>query len=115
MVVRKQVFDEVGGFDEALAVAYNDVDFCLRLRARGLRNVWTPFAELYHFEGVSRGRDDTAFEVRPGFLAETQLMKDRWGDLLNEDPYFNLNLLPPARGLSDSAIRRGTVRRWWET
>jgi GT2 family glycosyltransferase len=113
LVVRKQVFDEVGGFDEALAVAYNDVDFCLRVRARGLRNVWTPFAELYHFEGVSRGRDDTAFEVRPGFLAETQLMKDRWGDQLKEDPYFNLNF-----SLLRADFRLGYPprhqRRWWD-
>ena len=77
MVVRKSAFDAVGGFDESLAVAYNDIDLCLRLQARGLRNVWTPFAELYHFESVSRG-DDTQGESRPRFLAESQAMRDRW-------------------------------------
>jgi GT2 family glycosyltransferase len=92
LVVRKEVFDAVGGFDEKLAVAQNDVDLCLRLRARGLRNVWTPFAELYHFEGFSRGRDDASAPVHPGFVAEAQLLKDRWGEQLNDAPYFNPNL-----------------------
>jgi GT2 family glycosyltransferase len=91
MVVRKAAFDAVGGFDEALAVAYNDVDFCLRLGARGLRNVWTPFAELYHFESVSRG-DDSQGPSRERFLRESQLMRDRWQDLLDADPFYNPNL-----------------------
>jgi O-antigen biosynthesis protein len=91
MVLRRDAFDSVGGFDEQLAVAYNDVDLCLRLGAHGLRNVWTPFAELYHFESVSRG-DDTQGASRPRFLAESQLMRDRWQGLLNADPYYNPNL-----------------------
>jgi GT2 family glycosyltransferase len=91
MVLRKAAFEAVGGFDETLAVAYNDVDLCLRLRAHGLRNVWTPFAELYHFESVSRG-DDTQGDRRPRFLAESQKMRDRWQRLLNDDPYYNPNL-----------------------
>jgi hypothetical protein len=72
-------------------VAYNDIDLCLRLGAHGLRNVWTPFAELYHFESVSRG-DDTQGESRPRFLAESQAMRDRWKGLLNADPFYNPNL-----------------------
>jgi hypothetical protein len=91
MVLRKPSFDAVGGFDETLAVAYNDIDLCLRLGAHGLRNVWTPFAELYHFESVSRG-DDTQGESRPRFLAESQAMRDRWKGLLNADPFYNPNL-----------------------
>jgi GT2 family glycosyltransferase len=91
MVLRKTTFDAVGGFDETLAVAYNDVDLCLRLGAKGFRNVWTPFAELYHFESISRG-DDLQGENRPRFLAESQAMRDRWQGLLTADPYYNPNL-----------------------
>ena len=113
LVVRKSVFDDAGGFDEALAIAYNDVDFCLRLRARGLRNVWTPFAELYHFEGASRGRDDMEGQVRPGFLVESQIMKDRWGDVLKADPYFNPNLSIDRPDFVLAYPPRH-ARRWWE-
>jgi GT2 family glycosyltransferase len=91
MVVRKSTFDAVGGFDEGLAVAYNDVDLCLRLGAQGFRNVWTPFAELYHFESISRG-DDLQGANRPRFLAESQAMRERWQGLLTADPYYNPNL-----------------------
>ena len=91
MVIRKSIFESVGGFDESLAVAYNDVDLCLRLGARGFRSIWTPFAELYHFESVSRG-DDLQDDNRPRFLAESQAMRDRWQGLLNADPYYNPNL-----------------------
>ena len=59
MAVRRTVFEEADGFDETLSVAYNDVDLCLRIGARGYRNVWTPFAELYHYESVSQGDDRT--------------------------------------------------------
>lgn len=112
MLVPRPVLDEVGGFDEQLGVAYNDVDLCLRLRARGLRNVWTPFAELYHFESVSRGRD-TAGEVRPGFLVESRLMHERWGPLLAADPYFNPNL-SLWRADFGLAYPPRHPRRWWE-
>ena len=85
MMVRRDTFDELGGFDEDLAVAYNDIDFCLRLRERGYLIVYTPFAELLHHESVSRGRStDTA---------EARIMLDRWGDFIKDgDPYFNPNL-----------------------
>lgn len=113
LVVRKSVFADAGGFDETLAVAYNDVDFCLRLQSRGLRNVWTPFAELYHFEGASRGRDDMSGQVRPGFLLESQIMKDRWADLLSADPHFNRNLSLDSPHFLLAKPPRHT-RRWWE-
>lgn len=112
MVVRKSAFDSVGGFDESLAVAYNDVDLCLRLQARGLRNVWTPFAELYHFESVSRG-DDSQGESRPRFLAESQAMRDRWKGLLTADPYYNPNL-SLTRADFWLAYPPRLARRWWE-
>jgi GT2 family glycosyltransferase len=111
LVVRKASFTEAGGFDETLAIAYNDVDLCLRLGASGLRTVWTPFAELYHYESVSRG-DDTATE-RPGFLDESRLMYQRWGSLLEADPYFNPNLSLDRTDFALSYPPRHT-RKWWQ-
>lgn len=92
MVMRKQVFDEVGGFDEVnLPVSYNDVDLCLRLRELRYRVLWTPYAELYHKESASRGSDRTP-ENRNRFAREVGYMRKRWGALLEMDPYFNPNL-----------------------
>jgi GT2 family glycosyltransferase/SAM-dependent methyltransferase len=84
MMVRKEVFDAVGGFDEQLQVAFNDVDFCLRVRDQGYRIVWTPYCELIHHESVSRG---FAMDWR-----EVELMQRRWGQALLSDPYYNPNL-----------------------
>ena len=111
MVVRKSVFEAVGGFDESLAVAYNDVDLCLRLGARGFRNVWTPFAELYHFESVSRG-DDLQGDNRSRFLAESQAMRERWQGLLTADPYYNPNLSLTRADLWFAYPPR-QPRAWW--
>jgi GT2 family glycosyltransferase len=92
LVMRKALYQEIGGMDEErLAIAFNDVDFCLRLRAAGYRNVWTPFAELYHHESATRGRDDTP-QKQARFAIEVQTMKERWGDLLRHDPAYNPNL-----------------------
>jgi GT2 family glycosyltransferase len=92
MAVRKSTFDEAGGFDEQnLPVAFNDVDFCLRLREKGYRNVWTPFAELIHHEAATRGPDD-APENRGRFAAESAYMRRRWGDALDRDPFYSPNL-----------------------
>ncbi|MGH9242652.1 MAG: glycosyltransferase family 2 protein, partial [Vicinamibacterales bacterium] len=112
LVVRKGVFTEAGGFDETLAIAYNDVDLCLRLRARGFENIWTPFAELYHYESVSRGDDVSS--GRPGFLEESRLMYERWGELLKADPYFNPNLSLQRTDFALSYPPRHT-RKWWES
>lgn len=91
LVVRKAVFDEVGGLDETLAVAFNDVDFCLRLRAAGYRNVWTPAAEMIHHESASRGAEDTPAKQRR-FFAEVAAMEARWADLIHDDPAYSPNL-----------------------
>jgi GT2 family glycosyltransferase len=91
LLVRRRVFDEVGGLDERLQVAFNDIDFCLRLRERGYHNVWTPFAELYHHESASRGSEDTD-EKKARFAGEIQFMKDRWTAVLLDDPAYNPNL-----------------------
>ena len=91
LLIRKRVFDQVGGLDESLTVAFNDVDFCLRVRAAGYLNLWTPFAELIHHESVSRGRDLTPTKARR-FAGEYATMQRRWGaDLLN-DPYYSPHL-----------------------
>jgi GT2 family glycosyltransferase len=91
LLVRRRVFDEVGGLDETLAVAFNDVDFCLRVRAAGYLNVWTPFAELIHHESVSRGRDLSPAKSRR-FAAEYAAMQERWGFELLNDPYYSPHL-----------------------
>jgi len=85
MMMRKPVFEQCGGFDEALAVDHNDVDLCLRLRVKGFLTVYTPFAELYHFESASRGH-------RRAGRSEAQLMMKRWRTVIKNDPYYSPHL-----------------------
>jgi O-antigen biosynthesis protein len=92
LLMRKEVFDRVGGFDETeLKVAYNDVDLCLKVRAAGYLNLWTPFAELIHHESVSRGGDYTPAKARR-FASEANTLRRRWGDALFHDPYYSPHL-----------------------
>lgn len=92
MLVRRSTYLEVHGLDEEhLQVAYNDVDFCLRLIEAGYRNVWTPYAELYHHESLTRGYEDTP-EKQLRFQKEITYMQQRWGDILPQDPVYNPNL-----------------------
>ncbi|WP_241027155.1 glycosyltransferase family 2 protein [Variovorax sp. RKNM96] len=92
LVVRKSLYEQVGGLDEAqLGVAYNDVDFCLRLREAGYRNVWTPYAELLHHESASRGLE-VAAESRDRLARESAFMQSRWAGLIAHDPAYNPNL-----------------------
>ena len=92
LVVRKEVFNEVGGFEsENLKVAYNDVDLCLRIRAKGYRIVQNNCVNLIHHESVSRGSDQDAHHTHR-FHQETNYMKEKWGRLLEEDPFFSPNL-----------------------
>ncbi|MFC4161791.1 glycosyltransferase [Chitinimonas lacunae] len=91
LVVRRDRYEEVGGLDEGLAVAFNDVDFCLKLDRAGYRNLWTPHAELYHHESLSRGYEDNP-EKRARFDAEIAQMQARWGETLLSDPAYNPNL-----------------------
>jgi GT2 family glycosyltransferase len=98
LVVRKEVFNSVGGFDETnLAVAFNDVDFCLRLVEAGYSNVWTPFAELYHHESATRGAEDTK-EKQLRFQGEVHYMLKRWERYLEHDPAYNRNLTRVTEG-----------------
>ena len=99
LVVRRETYQAVGGLDERYAVAFNDVDFCLRLRERGLRNVWTPFATVIHHESKSRGRENTLRKMLR-FRGEMARLKSRWGKALLEDPAYNPNLTLDARNLA---------------
>lgn len=92
LVMKRDVFSEVGGFDEdGLSVAFNDVDLCLKIRKAGYRIVYTPYAELYHFESASRGYETTP-EKFVRFEGEIATMQSRWKDVLKNDPYYNPNL-----------------------
>lgn len=92
LAVRKSLFLEVGGFDEeSFAVAFNDVDFCLRLAMKGFNNVWTPYAELYHHESASRGYENTP-EKKERFEKEARKLKEMWGSALENDRFYNKNL-----------------------
>ncbi len=92
LAVRKEVFIEVGGLDEInLAVAFNDVDFCLRVQEAGYRNIYSPYAELYHYESISRG-PDVGSEKAARFEKEALYMKDKWDKLIDNDPCYNPNL-----------------------
>ena len=92
LMIRKDVYDEVGGLEEGYAVAFNDIDFCMKIRAAGYLIVFTPFAEFYHYESKSRGDEDTP-EKRARFNSEVFRFQERWGkELKAGDPYYNPNL-----------------------
>ena len=91
LLIRKEIYDEVHGLDESYAVAFNDVDFCVRVREAGYTNVFTPFAQLYHYESKSRGTEDNP-EKQKRFQGEVLRFQARWGDLLAKgDPCTNPN------------------------
>lgn len=92
MLMRREVFEIVDGLDESYKVAFNDVDLCMRIRQQGYLIVFTPFAELYHYESKSRGLEDTA-EKQMRFKGEIDQFMKRWGKELEKgDPYYNQNL-----------------------
>lgn len=92
LVVRKSVYEQVGGLEEeGLRIAFNDVDFCLKVREAGYRNLWTPYAELFHYESKSRGEEDTPEKVKR-FHKEIEFVKTKWGELLQRDPCYSPNL-----------------------
>lgn len=94
MMIPRRVWDAVGGLDEGYAVAFNDVDLCMRIRRAGWLIAWTPWAELYHYEYKSRGAEDTP-EKRRRYLSEILRFKEAWETEINlGDPYYNPNLSP---------------------
>ncbi len=91
LLVKKSLFEKAGGLDESFAISLNDVDFCLKLRRMGLLNVFTPFAELYHFESVSRGLDTEGEKARR-YNEESARFREKWKEVLEKgDPYYNPN------------------------
>ena len=91
LLVKKALYEEVGGLEEEFAISLNDVDFCLKLRGKGYLNVFTPFAELYHFESVSRGLDDQGQKAQR-YNRESEHFRQKWKEVLDAgDPYYNPN------------------------
>ncbi len=91
LAVRRDTFEKVGGLDETLKVAFNDIDFCLKIQATGLKVTYTPLATLIHHESVSRGSDQHG-EKYQRFIGELVTVRDRWGFEIARDPYYNPNL-----------------------
>ena len=112
LAMSRDVWGAVGGMDERLAVTWNDIDLCLRVRAAGLRVIWTPHAVLLHREGVTRGLEarDTARQER--FREEQALVRATWGDAVERDPFLNPNLVATEAG--PLALTRPRHRRPWD-
>lgn len=103
MMVKKSVFDAVGGMTEELEVAFNDIDFCLKVRQLGKLVVYNPYAELHHYESKSRGLEDTPEKIRR-FQSEIEIFAKRWPDILRDgDPFYNPNLTLESQ---DFSLRR---------
>ncbi|HAQ51432.1 MAG TPA: glycosyl transferase family 2 [Lachnospiraceae bacterium] len=103
LLTKKEIFDEVGGFDEEFKVAFNDIDYCLRVRQLDKKVVYNSFAALTHYESKSRGAEDTP-EKKQRFADEIRMFQERWADILRDgDPYYNVNL---ALDRADFAIRQ---------
>jgi GT2 family glycosyltransferase len=91
MVMRRNLFRELKGFNEELSVAFNDVDLCIRMRGAGWRVIWTPQVEMVHHESASLGRFDS-LERKARFALEFSLMRELWSRELDSDPFYNPNL-----------------------
>jgi len=92
LMIRKSVFNRIGGLDEGFKVAFNDIDLCMRIRKAGYLIVWTPYAELYHYESKSRGLENTP-EKQARFSEEVMRFKNYWQKELDDgDPYYNPHL-----------------------
>ena len=106
LLLRKTTFDEVGGLNERdLTVAFNDVDLCLKVHKAGYRNLWTPYAELYHHESISRGREDNPEKIAR-FKREVDYMLNTWHTNTLFDPYYNPNLTIERENFSISMLSR---------
>jgi GT2 family glycosyltransferase len=111
LFLRRELYWEVAGLDEEhLPVSFNDVDLCLKLLARGYRNVWLPSVELLHHESISRGNDDPPAKQRR-LKREVAYIRERWGALLKRDPYFNENL--SLRSMVDALASPPRVTHPW--
>ena len=118
LLVKTAVWDEVGGLDEQFAVAFNDVDFCLRVRDAGYRIAWTPYAELTHYESKSRGGDEKDPVKARRFAAEQRRLYERHGkENILDDPYYNPSLTRDREDFSESddlkRLKEGGLRVRW--
>ena len=104
LLVKTKVFDNINGLDEEFKVAFNDVDFCLRIRKAGYRIIFTPYAELYHYESKSRGLDEKDKIKKERFKQEQDRLKQIYGESLLNDPFYNINLTLDAENFAESAI-----------
>jgi len=113
LFIEREAFDEGGGLDISFPVAYNDVDFCLRLRSEGLRIIWTPYAELFHHESATRGSDADG-EKLARLKRDVQVMRDRWGETLERDPFHNYNFAPnrPGPVFASPTLVQKPWRQW---
>ena len=92
MMTPKWLFQKVGGFDEGFQVAFNDIDYCMKVRREEKLVVFTPYAELYHYESKSRGKEETAAQLKR-FAGEVHRFEEKWPEILKKgDPYYNPNL-----------------------
>ena len=92
LVVKNSTYEQVDGMDESFKVAYNDVDFCLKVYHAGFNNIFTPHAMLYHDESKTRGKDYLTPEKKARFEREKQRLLKKWPHLIKDDPYYNPNL-----------------------
>ncbi len=107
LMTRREVFSQVGGLDsENLTVAFNDIDFCLKIREAGYLIVWTPYAELTHYESLSRGTEDSTPEKQARFQRELGYMLRRWSHRLANDPYYSPNLTLDHENFSIAPVSR---------
>ncbi len=109
LMVRKQVFQDVSGFDENYVLAFGDVDLCLNILQKGYLNIWTPYAELYHHESKTRGFEDTD-EKKERFKREIIFFKRKWAKFLSQgDPYYSPNLTLDHENFGLNIRRRRTL------
>ena len=110
VATRRSVYEALGGFNSRdLVVGFNDVDYCVRVKLAGYRIIWTPHAELYHYESISRGRPSATAEGAARAEAEHAYMRRQWGAILDADPYYNPNFLldvPTFRLAEESRTRK---------
>jgi GT2 family glycosyltransferase len=113
LLIRRAIFDAVGGLDaHNLAVAFNDIDLCMRVRAAGYRVIWTPYAVLHHHESKSRGFDVSGTKL-DRFQTESRFMRQKWGNRLLSDPFFSPNL--SLNSLTPALARPPRLRKPWKT
>jgi len=111
LALRRDVFERVEGFDERLAVAFNDIDLCLKVQQAGYKNTVLPDVQLYHHESLSRGKNKKTAEAKARHRKEIRHMQDKWGSSVASDPYWNVSNKRQAEALD--AHTHSFRKRWW--